>query len=397
MNLDFDKQVIARQASRVAGQYGFSKEPVLHLIKSLGRGGAEMLLPESLKQHNQHDYEFHYVYFLPWKDQVVGEIKLAGGRVSCLAARNNIQMLFRLFALMRYIRKHRIRLIHCHLPWAGILGRLAGYFTGTPVVYTEHNKWERYHRITFLFNKLTFRIQRHVIAVSSEVAGSIHRYYHRPVPEVQVVLNGIDAARFARSCLPDQQIRQHFNIPPNAIVIGVTCVFRPQKQLHLWLQVAAILTNNFKDVYFIIVGDGGLRTQLHQMAQELQLTERLFFAGLQQDVRPYLQAMDIFMMTSAFEGLPVALLEAMSMNCVPACTAAGGIPEIIQNDVNGLLVPLDQPLLLADGISRLLSDPLKIQQMKRAARETVVRRFSVRQMVKELETIYSGIIRKIKQ
>ena len=365
---------------------------VLHLIKSLGRGGAEMLLPESLKQHNQQRYEFHYIYFLPWKDQVVGEIRLAGGKVSCLPARNNVQIMFRFFALVRYIRKNRIQLIHCHLPWAGILGRIAGFFTHTPVVYTEHNKWERYHRLTFLMNKLTFRIQQQVIAVSSEVAGSIHKFYHRQQPAVQVVLNGIDAVKYARHAVQDTNIRRKYNIPEDAIVIGITCVFRPQKQLHLWLQIAAGLKARQEDIYFIVVGDGGLRNDLHQLASHLQLSGRLFFAGLQQEIRPYLHAMDIFMMTSAFEGLPVALLEAMSMNCLPACTAAGGIPEIVQNGVNGILVPLDQPLLLLEQISEILGDPGKMLLMKKAARETVVKHFSVQQMVRELESIYAGIV-----
>ncbi|WP_127127386.1 glycosyltransferase [Pseudoflavitalea rhizosphaerae] len=376
------------------GYEGIRRLTVLHLIKSLGRGGAEMLLPESLKQHNHQEYEFHYIYFLPWKDQVVAEIRQAGGMVTCLPARNNIQILCRLFSLIRYIRKNRIQLIHCHLPWAGILGRLAGFFTGTPVVYTEHNKWERYHRITFLMNKLTFFIQRQVIAVSAEVASSIHKYYRHPRPAVQVVLNGVDAGKFVRNGITGITIREQYHIPPSATVIGIACVFRPQKQLHLWLRIAALLKNSNHDLYFIIVGDGGLRNELKALAASLQLNNRLFFAGLQQEIRPYLQAMDIFMMTSAFEGLPVALLEAMSMNCLPACTAAGGIPEIIVNGANGILVPLQQPLLLADRISELLKDPVKMQQMKKAARETVVEHFSMQQMVKELETIYSTIIRR---
>lgn len=368
--------------------------PVLHLIKSLGRGGAEMLLPESLRQHNQEHFEFHYIYFLPWKDQVAADIRQAGGKVTCMPARNNIQIMFRFFALIAYIRKHRIRLIHCHLPWAGILGRIAGFSTGTPVVYTEHNKWERYHRITFIMNKLTFSIQRTVIAVSAEVAGSIRKFYHRQKPAIQVVLNGIDAGKYSHSATPATDIRSQYNIPEGATVVGIACVFRPQKQLHLWLQTAARLQSRHPDIYFIIVGDGGLRNQIHQLAIDLKLSDRLFFAGLQPETRPYLRAMDIFMMTSAFEGLPVALLEAMSMNCLPACTAAGGIPEIVEHGVNGILVPLDQPLLLADHISELLADPEKMQHMKRAARETVVTHFSVQQMVRDLEGIYSGIMEK---
>src|SRR5947199_308355 len=118
---------------------------VLHIIKSLGRGGAEMLLPETLKLHNQQHFEFHYIYFLPWKDQMVNGIVAVGGKVTCLAASNNIKLMFKAGQVVRYVHEHKIEIIHAHLPWAGVVARLAGRLAGVPVVYTEHNKQERYH------------------------------------------------------------------------------------------------------------------------------------------------------------------------------------------------------------------------------------------------------------
>jgi glycosyltransferase involved in cell wall biosynthesis len=104
--------------------------------------------------------------------------------------------------------------------------------------------------------------------------------------------------------------------------------------------------------------------------------------------------MDIFMMSSEFEGLPIALLEAMSMNCVPVSTAAGGIPEVIKDGVNGLLVPVEQPLQLVDRLSQLLQQPGEVARMKQAARETVINSFSMKKMVAELEDIYTDLINK---
>jgi glycosyltransferase involved in cell wall biosynthesis len=118
----------------------------------------------------------------------------------------------------------------------------------------------------------------------------------------------------------------------------------------------------------------------------------VFFAGLQTETRPYFTAMDLFMMSSEFEGLPIALLEAMSMNCVPACTAAGGIPEVIKDGVNGILVPVQQPMQLVDRLSQLLQNPDQVAQMKQTARETVINSFSMKKMVTELEAIYNDLI-----
>jgi len=368
--------------------------PVLHIIKSLGRGGAEMLLPETLRQHDKQKYQFHYIYFLPWKNQMVSAIEQEGGKVVCIEAKNNAAILFAVRRIAAYVRKHNIQLIHCHLPWAGLAGRLVGKLTGVPVVYTEHNKWERYHKLTYHLNKLSFSSQQKVIAVSEEVANSIKINYGKANPPVQVVANGADTGKYARTQTIDNEIRKQLNIPATATVIGITCVFRVQKRLGIWLEIAKALHEKHPDTFFIIVGDGPLGEEMHAKAKALGTDKYVFFAGLQAETRPYFTAMDMFMMSSEFEGLPIALLEAMSMNCVPACTAAGGIPEVIMDGVNGVLVPVQQPMQLVERISQLLQHPDEVANLKQAARETVINSFSMKKMVAELEDIYNDLIIK---
>jgi glycosyltransferase involved in cell wall biosynthesis len=368
--------------------------PVLHIIKSLGRGGAEILLPETLRHHDQQQYRFHYIYFLPWKNQVVADIQQAGGTVVNMPANNNLQILRKVRQIAAYIKRHNIQVIHCHLPWAGIVGRLAGLLTGIPVIYTEHNKWERYHTITYFANKFSFSRQQQVIAVSAEVAQSIRKHYSNSRPDVKVVLNGIDTIRFSPIVSIERNIRKELGISPTATVIGITCVFRAQKRLTIWLEIAARLHSMFPGLIFLVVGDGILKKEIHEKAKELSLNAFVHFTGLQTDTRPYLKAMDIFMMSSEFEGLPIALLEAMSMGCMPACTSAGGIPEVINDSVNGLLVPVNDPLQLADRIAACLSQPESIANMKRSARETVVSSFDMKKMVHTLETIYTDVINR---
>ena len=368
--------------------------PVLHIIKSLGRGGAEMLLPETLRQHDKQKFDFHYIYFLPWKNQMVSAIEEEGGKVVCIPAKNNARILLGVRKIAAYVRRHNIQLIHCHLPWAGIAARIVGRMTGVPVVYTEHNKWERYHKLTYLLNKFTFGSQQRVIAVSAEVANSIKTNYGKAKPLVQVVANGTDTLKYSRTENSGNDIRAALNIPATATVIGITCVFRVQKRLGTWLQIAQALHAKHPDTYFIIVGDGPLCEEIHAKAKALGTDKYVFFAGLQTETRPYFTAMDIFMMSSEFEGLPIALLEAMSMNCVPACTAAGGIPEVIKDGENGLLVPVQEPMQLVERLSALIQQPGEVTKMKQAARETVINAFSMKKMVGELETIYNDLITK---
>jgi glycosyltransferase involved in cell wall biosynthesis len=369
------------------------KIPVLHIIKSLGRGGAETLLPEMLNKHDKDKYEFHYAYFLPWKGQMVSEIQKEGGKVTLFSSNNNLQIMAKVFKLVNYVKTNNIQLIHCHLPWAGIVGRIVGSMTKVPVVYTEHNVWERYHKLTYHLNKLSYSKQKTVIAVSQDVANSIHKNYHKPNPTVKVVLNGINTEKFSGSYKADKDIRKELNISSDAVVIGVTCVFRPQKRLTDWVEVAAKIHEQYPGVHFIVVGDGMMKNEIFKKAKELNTEGYVHFVGLHAEIRPYLRAMDIFMMTSEFEGLPIALLEAMSMGCMPACTDAGGISELVKDEQNGILVPVATPLLLAEKLASYLNDRSRIEHMSKCARNTVVRDFSMQKMVAQIETIYDETIK----
>ncbi|MBN9299334.1 MAG: glycosyltransferase [Filimonas sp.] len=365
---------------------------VLHIIKSLGRGGAEMLLPETLTLHNKDKFEFHYIYFLPWKDQVVGQIKDSGGTVTCIPASNNIKIILSTRKVAAYIKKNKIKIVHCHLPWAGIVGRLSSKLTSVKVLYTEHNKWERYHALTYKLNKLTFPWQDIVIPCSKDVETSIRTHYTKRKPEIFTIPNGVNTQKFSRAINFEIDIREQLQLKKITRVIGIISVFRVQKRLFDWLHIAKELHDLHPDTYFIIVGDGPLNEQLRAKAKAMNMEDYLHFSGLQSEVRPYLKAMDIFMMTSEFEGLPIALLEAMSLGCIPACTSAGGIPEVIENNYSGLLVDVKEPNLLSRNISQLLDDwDNKSEILSASARETVRQKFSLEKMVNQLEAVYQSV------
>jgi L-malate glycosyltransferase len=364
---------------------------VLHIIKSLGRGGAEMLLPETLKLHDKDKFEFHYIYFLPWKNQMVEEIKINGGVIQCLPASNNLRIIFKLREIIRYIRDHQIQLIHCHLPWAGMAGRLVYKSTSVPVVYTEHNKQERYHFVTRWMNKLTFNWQNTVVAVSKDVAQSIQKNI-KPRIEVNEILNGVNTEFFQRDKAQGERFKTQLKIPNEAIVVGTMAVFRFQKRLKEWLEVFAMASASNPRLFGIIVGDGPLKEEIMQYRKELRLENKVLMPGLQTDVKPWYSVMDIFMMTSVFEGLPIALLEAMSMQCAIVSTDAGGIKEVIEPDKDGLMRGVDAWQQLSGDLSQLaLSEDLRTRFAK-AARERVTENFGMEKMVRELEVLYMNLV-----
>lgn len=384
-----------------------SRVRVLHLIKSLGRGGAEMLLPETLKVHDREQFDFHFAYFLPWKDQMVPAIESLGAKAICLKANNNLQMFQRVSTISRYVEEHQIDVIHSHLPWAGVIARLVGKKTGIPVVYTEHNKWERYNKITYWLNKLSFGWQDAAVAVSDDVQQSIRKnaganFRKLVLPAAQEVkinrkaqqpyllniLNGVNIAHFVQDEQAGLQIRQEIGIPADAPVIGTVSVFRFQKRLNMWMEVAADILKRVPNTHFIIVGDGPLKEELLTKRKALGIEDRLHMPGLKTDVKPYFSAMDIYMMSSIFEGLPIALLEAMSCSCAVISTKAGGVEEVVESGISGLLCEVDDHMKLADYGVQLLQNQEQRKALAAGARQRVQTDFSINKMAKQLEELY---------
>lgn len=367
------------------------KTNVLHLIKSLGRGGAETLLPETLKLHDKNNFNFHCIYFLPWKDQMVSAIREAGGVTTCIPASNNIQLLMRVGEVVRYVRANNIDVIHAHLPWAGIVARIVGRKTGIPVVYTEHNKLERYHFLTRWMNVLTMNWLREIIAVSQDVAVSIKKFKPTLKPRLEVVLNGVNIDFFKPGSGEGLTIRKSLGIPTDALVVGTIAVFRFQKRLDLWIELASKIKEQLPEAHFIIVGDGPLKEQLLKKKDDLRM-DALHFVGLQTEVRPYLGAFDIYMMSSVFEGLPIALLEAMSSGCAVVSTDAGGIKEVIRHEQDGLLCGVDDASRLVTYVNQLSNDRHKLATYAANARTRVAESFSIASMVEKLEQVYRRLV-----
>jgi glycosyltransferase involved in cell wall biosynthesis len=364
---------------------------VLHLIKSLGLGGAENLLLEAARHPSPRGVRYGFGYFLPWKDALVEPLREAGAEVACFPARTAAGILARVPAVARHLRARRVDLLHCHLPLSGVAGRLAGRLAGVPVVYTEHNLLERYHPLTRAANLATWRLQRQVVAVSAEVAASIAGRAGGSVP-VQVVANGVPVDRLRRDPEAAAALRRELGIPAEAPVVGQVAVFRRQKRLDLWLEAAREIHRQVPESRFLLVGDGPLREDVEAWAAASGLGDALHLAGLQSEIVPYLSAIDLLMISSDFEGLPLVLLEAMALERPVVSTAVGGIAEAVADGETGVLVAPGEAAALARAAVDLLRQPQRRQAMGEAARQRVERSFGTRRMLAELEQLYGRVL-----
>ncbi|HWQ28590.1 MAG TPA: glycosyltransferase [Dehalococcoidia bacterium] len=364
---------------------------VLWLIKGLGLGGAERLLTLAARHVDRSRFAYEAAYFLPWKDALVGELEGLGIRTTCLRHTRpfDLRVVPRVAA---FLRERRIDVLHCHLPYTGVVGRLAARLAGVPcVVYTEHNVQQRYHVVTRLANQTTVRLADLTIAVSDEIRDSLLRSPLTRGADVRTIQNGVDADALEEAAAAGG-VREEFGIPRDRLIVGVVSVFRAQKRLDLWLRTAAAIALAEPRSVFMVVGDGPGAPELRALAGELGLDGRVIFTGLRHDAPRLIAAFDVFMMSSIYEGLPVAVLEAMALGRPVVSTSVGGLPDVIEDRHSGLLVAPDDRAALAQRVLDLLADPAERRRLGDAARARVRQRFSIQTMVRATEDIYEQVL-----
>ena len=361
---------------------------VLHVIKSLDRGGAEVLLVETGRASPPGLVQ-DYAWFLSGSAAVVPELARIG-RVTCLGARNTPSMALQVGDLSRLIRRTACDVVNAQHPISGAIARIAAAEAGVAIVYTEHNVFSGYHPATQLLARATWRLQRLVVAVSASVAQSLPQGHDDP--EVRVIPNAVPVERFVSAEVTRASVRDALGVGADDVVVMVVAVFRAAKRLERVVELARHCRTG---VRFVVVGAGPLFESITAAAADIP-PERLQFLGARTDVAELLGAADIFLLTSDREGLPVAMLEAMAAALPVVVPAVGGIGEVIDEHV-GTLVHVDDDAdaarAFAAALSPLLSDRGRRRRLGESGRERVRRSFGIERMVRDLTAVYEAATR----
>jgi glycosyltransferase involved in cell wall biosynthesis len=211
-----------------------------------------------------------------------------------------------------------------------------------------------------------------------------------PRERVIVIPNGVDTDRFAP--VPDaESFRQELSIGPTDPVVTIVAALRPEKNHAMFLRVARRIADAMPMTRFLIVGDGPCRIDLESQSHQLQLSQSVQFLGSRDDVPRILTASDVFVLTSHNEANPVSILEAMSIGRPVVATNVGSIHEVLDEDRTGQPVPPGDEKRLAQAVLELLRNPLQAKAMGAAARESVLRNWSLAHTVRGYETMIEKI------
>ncbi len=274
------------------------------------------------------------------------------------------------------------------------------------VLWTMHNveflpEWmpdqkQWFQRAKRLIYRLLYRLlSRQVdgfIAVSDEVRQSLIRQIGPIQDKIFTVCNAVDLESFERSgnktALCDQ-----LGIAAHSQLVAVVGRLTEQKGHTYLIDAAQSVVSSFPDTHFLLIGEGELRDELQQQTQQARLLENVHFLGIRKDVPDLLAAIDLFVLPSLWEGLSVALLEAMAASKPIVATAVAGTTQAMTHGETGMIVPPRNSQALAGAINQLLSDPAQAQALGQAARQHVVKNYGAQKQAEEHLALYRRLLR----
>ncbi len=361
---------------------------VLHLIKGLGRGGAERLVVDQVTFGDRTAFAYEIAYLLLWKDALVAEAEAAGASVHCLNTHVERDLRWAL-RLRRLVRERNIDVVHVHSPYVAGIARLALRASRRRVciAYTLHNRADSHRRSTRLLDTRTICLDDVDLAVSESVRDSLPE---RLRSRFDVVRHGIDLAPYQTARADRAAAREALGVPPDELLVTTVANLRATKDHVALLNAAVLVIERAPHVRFLIVGQGPLEAELRSLHHTLALGDRVQFLGQRDDVPSVLAASDVFALSSRFEGLPVALMEALASGLPVVATRVGGIPEIVTDGVEARLVPSERPDLLADALVGVLADTPQRTAMADAAAARGCQ-FNLRASIAEIESRYRAL------
>ncbi len=347
---------------------------VAHISLGLEMGGMEKLLVEFARHADRARYQLHFVC-LESRGKLADEVEALGWSVEALGKRPGVRPGL-IVKLARLFRRLHIDVVHTHNEPACIYGVPAARLAGVPLVLnTRHGQGPvAGGRRDRLFS-LAARLAGKVVCVSKDAAALSVR---SGIAEQRIttIWNGIDTQKFP------------FHGPCPSGPAIVVARLAEGKNIDALIRAAALVREQIPQFRVRIVGDGSCRAALEVLAKELGLEKHVAFTGEADNVPEHLRQASMFVLPSLSEGVSLSLLEAMATGLPVVATSVGGNLEVVQEGETGFLVPVKQPALLAQAISRLAADPELACRLGTAGRRRVETTFEVRAMVRAYEDLY---------
>jgi glycosyltransferase involved in cell wall biosynthesis len=364
---------------------------ILQIVDSLEVGGAENLVFELTRKLTADG--FRVTVCCCESGSLADELTRMGLRVEHLSWHGQIDPLL-LLQMVRIIRRDSPQIVHTHLFKSDLHGRLAARLAGVPIVVsTLHNcdRWAKNIIFGFIYG-LTTKLADRLIAVAEEVRHFAIRYIHVSPSRIVTISNAIQIERFESQEAAGAELRREMGISPDIPLFGIVGRLDPQKDHKTFLESAKLILIFEPKARFIVVGEGRLRNSLENLTMELGIDQSVSFLGMRKDIPTLMAAMDVLVLSSLYEGLPLTLLEGMAAARPIVSTAVNGVTGIVTDGETGFLVPPANPQKLADACIRLIANPGLGKRLGQAGYERAKARYSLDAMNEKIIQLYSLLL-----
>ncbi len=372
------------------------KEKILEIIATANIGGGSKHLLYLLKEFPYDRYE--PIVICSDDGPLVSDLKNLNIQVELIDI-FKYKLGFKLISIFQdFIRRNGVKYVHLHGTRSGYFGGLAAQSENAKSIYTAHVL--SFNKLGNPIKKLIYnKIERKIIKMVDKVITVayvdrdiiINKNFAGP-EKIVTINNGVDLDYYSKNG-GNLDLKKSFNIPEKNIVITMVARFVPQKGINYFIDTIPQVIKKHPDTTFLLVGDGFLFEKMKRYAERLKVSKYVRFLGIRQDIQQILSFTDIFLLTSLWEGLPLTLLEAMSMSIPVISSEVNGTPELIKNGTNGYLI---QPKDIKDFVNKLnylIENPIFRNLMGENGRKIAEERYGIDLMIKKTYDLYYKVFR----
>lgn len=298
--------------------------------------------------------------------------------------------------ILTVMLRGRYDVVHAHSSKAGFLARVAARIAGVrAIIYTPHGFAFQYRPRSFAavcyrwLERLAALFHHRLMCVSEGERALALRHSITPASKICMIPNAIPADAIATFRSPES-VRQSLGLPPGALVVGMVAHFRPQKGYNHFIDAIPAILADCPETRFLVIGGGPLLESARDRIRGLGVEESVILAGYQRHPPDFLQIMDLFVLSSLWEGMPYALLEAMAMGLPVVATDTAGNNELVEHGRNGLLVAPESASAIAASVVRILRDPTLRRAMGEAGRAMASARLDMSEWIERIERLYAS-------
>ena len=401
--MEISREALQNEHLEHASYAAARKVRVLQIITVLGTGGATKVVLDIATHFNNHpgfEIEILTGPIPPDRTDLTHLARNQGIPIRTVPTLiNHIDPLVNARAVVdirRIIAQGNYDIVHTHSSVAGIVGRIAARTTRSGAVVHHVHGWGIQDEMSTGTRLLYLNLERlcailsdRLVAVSKTDIQKAQTYHIAKEKKMALIYNGIELEAF-RQPVDELQLRTELGLDPQSKLVGMIGRLDKQKNPLDFIRAAAIVSEQYENVQFLLIGDGPLHAQCDDLVKELDLNERFFSLGFRSDVARILPILTITALSSLWEGLPITFMESMSAGKPIVANNVDGASDVVINGETGFLVRAHQPEEMAERILFLLDNEEQCNQMGRVAQERS-NDFSRQRMVNQIESLYKEL------